>query len=450
MLSKAAKRVLGIGVIVAGVLLIVIGVTKPNPFADTRSVWAEFDSVQGLGAIGRDVRLAGVNVGVIGEVKREGDDALVELVLDEDVSVHTDARVAMRPHTLFEGSSFVDLDPGSPSAPLLGDAPIPLEQTSNYVTLDEALRVLRPEIRESLKDLAGVGARTLRGDAIDGIQRTLKGAPDLTRSLRAPARALQGPEGDELSGAIAGMSQTVDAVAEQEDQLIPLAQRLNRTASALTIDSGAPLDATLAELPGALTELRDGAPPLTALVDRLDTFSARVNPALPELAAAFSESTPVIEQSIPVLRDAGPLVADLRVVAQRLTDAAPTLARLIRTLDPVVDTFGGSVLPVLHEESRQGQPTYKQLSAFFSAADAVFRPYQTLEQNPNGTGHLWNLGTFIDPEAAGGLGDVLGGGGLPGLPLQGSPGLPGLASCDDVKEVSASAARELEASGGCS
>ncbi len=99
----------------------------------------------------------------------------------------------MRPHTLFEGSSFIDLSPGSPSAPALeAGGRIPIEQTSNYVTLDEALRVLRPEVRESLRDLAAVGADTLRGKAVDGIQQSLANSPELMRDLRGPVRALQG------------------------------------------------------------------------------------------------------------------------------------------------------------------------------------------------------------------------------------------------------------------
>ena len=93
------------------------GRSKPNPFADRQTIWAEFDNVNGLGSIDRDIRVAGVNEGEIGEVARIGDDALVELEVDDDVVVHADAQVALRPHTLFEGSAFVDLHPGSPSAP---------------------------------------------------------------------------------------------------------------------------------------------------------------------------------------------------------------------------------------------------------------------------------------------------------------------------------------------
>jgi virulence factor Mce-like protein len=435
--SLAAKRLLGMGAILAGIAVLVLGVTQPNPLAETRSVWVELRSVQGLGATGRDVRLAGVNVGTIGEVRRDGDNALVELVLFEDVGIRRDARVEMRPHTLFEGSSFVDLHPGSPSAPPLGDEPIPREQTSNYVTLDEALRILRPEIRESLRELAGRGARTLRDEAIDGIQRSLRSAPALSRRSKGPARALQGAERRELERAIRGISRTVDAVADREDQLIPLTRRLNRTAAGLTVSDGAPLDAALATLPATLAELDAAAPELTALVDRLDRLGAEVAPALPDLAAAVREATPLLDRSIPVLRRAAPLVADLRVISGRIAVASPTLAELARRVGRMAETFGGSVLPVLHQRGRRGEPTYRQLLATFAAANAVWRPYQTIEQNPNGAGHLWNLGTYVDFE-----------GGLEGG-LGGFEGGPASLSCGDVGEISRSAASTLRARGYC-
>ena len=79
MLSLAAKRMIGFGAIVAGVLIVILGVTQPNPFKDETTYKVEFTSAQGLGAIGRDVRVAGVNVGDIGEVKR---DRVVAVALD--------------------------------------------------------------------------------------------------------------------------------------------------------------------------------------------------------------------------------------------------------------------------------------------------------------------------------------------------------------------------------
>ncbi len=166
--TLATRRLAGLGLIVLIALAVVLGVLKPNPFKEKYSYWAVFDTAQGLGAIDRDVRIAGVKVGEIGDVKRTGDNVRVELELTQDYPLHTDATADMRPHTLFEGSNFVDLSPGSPGAPKLEDgATIPLAQTTNYVTLDRALRVLRPEIRGNLRSLAEVGSRSLQGRAIE-------------------------------------------------------------------------------------------------------------------------------------------------------------------------------------------------------------------------------------------------------------------------------------------
>lgn len=441
-MSRATKRIIGVLGIVLGIVVVVLGVTRPNPFKETHTYFAEFDSAHGLGSIGRDIRLAGVNVGTMGDVRREGDDAIVELVLEQDVPMHTDARVHMRPHTLFEGSSFVDLEPGSPSAPELPEGEvIPRKQTSNYVTLDEALRILRPEIRENLRNLAAVGSRTLRGKAIEGIQRTLKGGPELTRRLRRPARELQGPEREELAGAIAGVAGTVDAVAREEAELIPLARRLNRTAAGLTVDGGAPLDAALAALPGALRELREGAPPLTALVDRLDTLASGATPALPDLTAAVDEATPLVERSIPLLREATPEIARTRAITRRVSGTADPLSSLIQNEgQEVAVTFGDSILPVLFDDGIHGQATYKQLTQLFTASDAVFRPYETPEQNPEGWGHFWNQAVYFDPEAFGGpLGGLLGG----------DPTAEAAVPCENVASISARAAREFELAGAC-
>ena len=440
MLSLAAKRMIGLGAIIAGILIVIGGITQPNPFKDQTSYWVEFTSAQGLGAIGRDVRVAGVNVGEIGEVKRDGDNAVVQINLEEDIPLHVDARADMRPHTLFEGSSFIDLSPGSPSAATLepGET-IPIEQTSNYVTLDEALRVLRPEIRDSLGELAKVGANTLKGEAITGIQTTLKNSPELMRDLRGPVRALQGARRIELEGAISGISRTVDAVADREADLIPLAQHVNRTATALTVDGGRPLDQTLAVLPAALRDLRDGAPELTGLVDRLDRFSVPVVDALPDFTKAVHGATPLLKKSIPVLTGVTPLIGDLRKISGRLADASPSLGRLMETLGPVTDTFGDSVLPVLLQDSRRGPPTYEQLLATFAAADAVFRPYQEPGQNPLGAGHAWNIGTYIDFS-----------GPLAGLFSANGAGAPdAVGACQTLQGVNPELAAELDARGAC-
>ena len=430
MLSLARQRLLG-ALVIAGVLAaVVIGTSRPNPLEQITVYEAEFDSVQGLGAIDRDIRVAGVNAGRIGEVRREGDDAVVELILTEDIPLHTDARAHLRPHTLFEGSDFIDLSPGSPSAPLLEPGgTIPIAQTQVYISLDQALRVLRKPVRERLRDLAEVGSRTLRGQAVVGVQRTLRNAPALMRYLGPAAHAAQGPGGRELAAAIDGLARTSTALAAAERQLAALPARTERTLGAVTTDGAQPLDAALLRLPGTLDELGRAAPELSRVIEDLNRIALAVNPALPDLTAATREARPLLRDSAPVLRAATPLIADLRTLAAQLTEGAPTMTSLMRKLEPPARIFARSVMPAMHETSRLGSPVYEQLFSAFAAAAGTVRPYQTLAQNPNGAGHLVRLGGYVDPESGGFS--------------------PGPVRCAAVKRTSARAAREMRVIGAC-
>ncbi len=424
------RRFLGIGMIAVVAIGIVLAATKPNPFVDRTTIWAEFESVHGLGSIDRDIRVAGVNEGEIGEVVRLGDDALVELQVSDEIVVHSDAQVELRPHTLFEGSAFVDLHPGSPSAPVIGEGDtIDRANTRVYVSFDEALRVLREPVRERLRELVEVGAEALGDEAPESLQRTLRGAPELTRELGPTARALQGPGGVELSRAIAGAAETVDALARRESSLAPLAERANRTLAALEIDGAEPLDRALAALPGSLETLRDRGDLLTALIDRTGDLAVELRPALAELAPALDGFQPILREATPALRRAVPLVRGIATVLRRATSAAPSFTRLLDTLAPGTDLLAARVLPALQRDTKLGMPQYMQLISGFAAGNAALRPYQTEAQGLLGAGHMIRLGAYFDPAGSTMLGDVV--------------------PCDAIAELDPAVAAALKSVGFC-
>ena len=64
------------------------------------------------------VRIAGVEVGKVISTERDGDATTVTFTVDDNGRpIHNDAFAMVRPRIFLEGNFFVDLDPGSPSAP---------------------------------------------------------------------------------------------------------------------------------------------------------------------------------------------------------------------------------------------------------------------------------------------------------------------------------------------
>ena len=66
------------------------------------------------------MRIAGVNVGKVTSVEPEGNMAEVTFTVDDEgLPIHEDATITIRPRLFLEGNFFLDLQPGSPSAPEL-------------------------------------------------------------------------------------------------------------------------------------------------------------------------------------------------------------------------------------------------------------------------------------------------------------------------------------------
>ncbi len=429
MLSVARRRALGVAVIVGTLVLVLLAVIRPEPFKDSRTIVAEFDRVQGLGRIDRNVRIGGANVGVVGDVVRIDDSVQIELKIEPGISVRNDARANLRPHTLFEGSAFVDLHPGSPSAPELGaDEIIPSGQTSTYTSLDEATRLLNESNRKKLKRLVESQRKILRDEGVRGLRRILAAAPGLFRNTAPTVHALRGPGGDELIGAISGLAKTADALASEEEDLLPFVQHANRTVAALRVDDGAPLDDVLVALPDALESFAAARIPLRDLLSRIKTLSVELQPMARELVPLLRSAQPLLRRTTPIIRDATPLIAGLRVVLARVSRAAPALEKAIEALAPGSRVLVNRVLPAFNATSRNGLPVYAQLAMAFSSTSSTGRSFQTPQQSPN-NGHIVRVAAHVN--AGQGLGGLL------------------LPPCSSIAAINQTLADQLELEGLC-
>jgi ABC-type transporter Mla subunit MlaD len=427
-LPPGPTRLVGVAAIVITIAVVLLGVFKPNPFASYEVLRAQFRTARGLGVVGLQVRVAGADVGTIAGVQRQGNHALLTLHLDPSVgTIHQDATAQLRPHLAFEGTAYVDLDPGvRGSPPLRGE--LPLSQTSVYVPVSQALSVFNPPTRAATRATVRELAPVLTGTGVAGVQSTLRGTPALVRTLAPAAAAAAGPNGTELAGALAGLSRTMAALASRQSQLVPITRQAAATFSAFNPDGGAALGQTLDQLPPALSALDTGGRSLEGIITRLDPLARDLMPGLAVLAPTLRASLPLVSALGPALQRAAPLLDNLRAGLHAGAGAAPATITLLDELQPTLQMLDGSLLPALLAPTKKLHiPAYLSFINLFEGGGGASAPYQTgTEPGEMGTGHFMRFGFRF----------------LTGI------GLP-LPPCTLLAEVNASLAQALEAAGGC-
>ena len=299
------------------------------------------------------VRIAGVTVGEVTSVRPSGEAAEVTFTVDDEGRpIHTDAEVVIRPRLFLEGNFFLDLTPGSPSAPEIADAgEIPMTQTATAVQLDEVLTALQEPQRRGLQRLlAGFGTAlvyeptaaddvdqdpAVRGEsAAESLNDAFRYGGPAGRDTAIVSEALLGERPHDLSELIAESATTFSKLASREQQLASLITNFNVTAAAFASESEnlsesiALLDPTLSETEVSLRHLSDALPPLRAL--------ARESvPGIEELPATIDALDPWLAQ-------VGPLMGDneLGGLSRLLKGAAPGLAESAaasKQLFPITD-----------------------------------------------------------------------------------------------------------------
>jgi phospholipid/cholesterol/gamma-HCH transport system substrate-binding protein len=322
----------------AGVLaLVVIGVlayfgfTKANPFANRYELKALVDDARTLQSRS-PVRIAGVEVGKVTKVEPiPGSEPVTRVTMElrEDaLPLHEDAELRVRPRIFLEGNYFVELQPGSPSAPELEDGDtLPRSQATAAVSTSEVLAVLQSDVRTDLRSfLYEFGTRGLVGGGAQGFNRAVPWFEPAYRRSALTNDALLGERpARDLQRVLRGQRRTLAALSENPRTLSELVTDLNLTVGAL-----ARQDAALEQSVPALRDtLRTGLPALASLNDALPTLRAFAREAVPGVRS----STPTLDLAIPWIRQQRGLMSEseLRGVARSLRGAMPSLVRLNRS-----------------------------------------------------------------------------------------------------------------------
>jgi ABC-type transporter Mla subunit MlaD len=335
------------------------------------------------------VRIAGVNVGKVTSVEREGDAAKVTFSVDEEgLPLHEDATITIRPRLFLEGNFFLDLRPGSPSAPELADgADIPMTQTATAVQLDQLLTSLQKPDRENLARLLdGYGGAlddkpTEQDLTQDPEVRNLSGAEAINRSFIYGARAgkgssqvsqaLLGEEAGDLRDMVNATSQVFSQLASRESDLRSLITNFNVTTGAFAAESQN-LEATLSELAPFAEDSQEQLAVINTTFPPLRAFSRALTPGVKELPATIRAGNPWLEQARLLLRpsELGGIVNDLRIATPQLASGTNSLNSLLgelsltsRCVSNVLDPTGDIVI---NDQFATGATNFREF--FYGAA----------------------------------------------------------------------------------
>lgn len=343
---------------------------------------------------GQPVRVRGVDVGKIDALEpAAGGGVLARLRLDESVDLHRDARVSLRWRTMFGRNMTIDLDPGSASAPALGNATIPLRAAGAQVEWDQLFEPLdargRRAVQTTLAELS---------DALLAPQPPRAAARQLAPTMDAVERGLRplrGTSPGDLSRVVRRTGAIAAALGRSEDELAGLLDH-GVTTLGVTAARRADIRRLLRVSPGALGRTRSTLRRLDATLDVLD-------PLVSELAPAAGRVAPAIRTVRPALRTLRVSLNRLAPTFDALSGALDGLRRTERSARPLAETLTPTLrrvqdrlLPGLERvDDQTGLRLYQAIGPWFAAATSSVGEYDA-------GGHMVRFqvnggaGTFLD------------------------------------------------------
>ena len=313
--------------------------TKHVPFTsygyELHATFANSDNI----ALNSPVRIAGVEVGKVISTERDGDATEVTFTVSgSGRPIHDDAFAAIRPRIFLEGNFFIELSPGSPSAPELGSGgTIPVSRTSTAVQIDEVLTALQSPVRADLGRLLESYGTALTNEptpaedlgqlpevqgksGAEALNGAFKYGGEAGRYSAQVTNALLGTEKGDLGRLVSSAGRTFGAFSENQAALQGLIDNFEKFTGALSDQSDNVattirlLDPTLRTARVSLVNLNKTFPPLR-------TYAIELTPAVEELPGLISASKPWLGQVRPLLsgKEAGG-------VAKLLAESTPGLA----------------------------------------------------------------------------------------------------------------------------
>jgi phospholipid/cholesterol/gamma-HCH transport system substrate-binding protein len=351
---------MGFGLGVAVYLLSRVGTTL-LPSASAYTVEADVNSSIAL-TQAADVREAGVLIGRVTDIRRDGTITALKLSIDRQYApIYKDGTILIRAKSI-AGENYVQVDPGNPQSGRVADhGVISVNQELQPVQDDDVFSILSAPERANLqKALTGLG-HGLQGQGGDNLNSSIESMTSLVDNGQAFARIL-----DEERHQTAQLVSSFDGVASALGNRAQDIQTLTRTALATSqavAARNADLRQTIAALPGFLSQAETTS-------NRLGNFSATATPVFKNLRVATESLVPAMEELKPAAQAADRTLATLQDFS---TTALPTFKRLTPFAETTSALIGpySKFLQQLSPLSKAINPYSREVGSWFSDAGAA-------------------------------------------------------------------------------
>lgn len=294
---------------------------------------------------GNRVQTYGVVVGTVDAIRLQDGQAHVEIALDRGAPpLHRDARAVIRPVSLL-GERFIDLQPGSDAAPLMGGgAVIPASSTSSAVDLDQVLNALDDPTSAALAALVTTAGEGMQGHGADASAALQALEPAMTRT--GELSDVLNQQNDLLSQLVTSASAVTRSIADDNgrtlDQLVGSAEQTLSTIAT----SSASVDGLLRELPQTLDKGRRSLGVLTGVADSTTATLRDLRPTTDNLKQISQElhgfadaATPAMASLPQVLDKLNAMLDQARPVVSQLVPAAGDAASIAKSAREIGDTM---------------------------------------------------------------------------------------------------------------
>jgi ABC-type transporter Mla subunit MlaD len=358
---------------VAGLLLYMafVHAVPLVPKSTPATVSANFASAANVNTA-TPVRIGGITIGTVSRVipADGGRTSIVEMAIGSRAhSIHADATATIRMRTFVSGSMYIDLNPGSSSAPLLGGRVIGLSATSTQVDWDQFNSINQAAVRRGQQlDIKGF-AQTLGAPA--GIRQTLSVFPGALYDAGIASDASRGLVRGDLPELIRTTGQTLAALSADGHSLGDFIDGAQRTFAAIN-DRSQAFSATLADTPAALRSSLVTMDQLQTTLDRLGPLAVALEPGAKKLGPAMAVMHPALIATDGLLTRMSPLLSQVRPALHALATASREGSPFLHAIQPVIDRLNGQLLPFLATPyTPSGMALYEAIGPSVAALDSA-------------------------------------------------------------------------------